>query len=80
VSNLQDVQVIANLSKHLWLYQQKSEQVFMIPHESVLMLSPKAAVVEGPLKNETEQSTITKKQNKVITNTQENKMLELSND
>lgn len=34
------VQVIANLSKHIWLYQKASKQVFMIAHENVKLLSP----------------------------------------
>ena len=39
-NELNNVQIVANLSKHLWLYQSSSEQIFMIAHENVLMLSP----------------------------------------
>jgi len=37
---LTNVQIIANLSKHLWVYQKSKEQVFMFPHENVSLISP----------------------------------------
>ena len=40
VSQLVNVQVIANLSKYLWLYDSKTNQVVMVPHESLLLLTP----------------------------------------
>jgi len=40
LTSLKDVQVIANLSKHLWLYQGINNRVFVLPHESVLMITP----------------------------------------
>lgn len=60
ISNLKDVQVIANLSKHLWLYQQKNKNIFMIPHESVLMVSPKTSPIGSLVQDKKEQQNETK--------------------
>ena len=35
---LNDVQVIANLSKHLWVFDAAKRQVYMLPHDSVVAL------------------------------------------
>ena len=40
VTQLANVQVIANLSKYLWLYDHGAKQVVMVPHESLLLLMP----------------------------------------
>jgi len=53
LSSLLGVQVIANLSKHLWLYQHKTKKVFVLPHESVLMITPIL-----PLENVDEDKTL----------------------
>ncbi|WP_448550018.1 hypothetical protein [Thalassotalea fusca] len=37
---LNDVQLVANLSKYLWAYHQKSQQIYMIAHESLLLMEP----------------------------------------
>lgn len=40
IAELSQVQVIANLSKHLWLYHQPSKQIFMIGHENIIFITP----------------------------------------
>ena len=48
VNKLNKVQIVANLSKHLWLYQKSSEQIFMVGHENVLILSPTIKTKQAP--------------------------------
>jgi len=52
---LENVQVIANLSKHLWVYQHSSEQVFMVPQENQLLLTP---IKEKQLSNDAKKQEI----------------------
>jgi len=80
ISKLKDMQIIANLSKHLWLYQHKNKRIFMIPHESILMVSPKMLVVENLTINEEIESVISKKLHKEINEDQEDKVQEQSNE
>lgn len=43
---LKDIQIVANLSKYLWAYHDKSQQIYMIAHESLLLMEPIISSIE----------------------------------
>ena len=46
------VQVIANLSKHLWVFDTAEKQVYMLPHDSVVVLEALVEVAEEGVSDE----------------------------